>query len=355
MRLYYLFFSIVLAFAFSGCVSVGELQSAAQRGDVKEVDKLVKEGNPVDNVDDLGQRPLFLAALHGHLDVVKYLLDHKANIDAYTTSKCWTPLGGSLYGKHEDIANYLIFKGASVDMVIDGCTEAMSNPYIDKAALTSMIAFLKKEEELKKQAAEQEAKNRQEKLKEQERLAQLNKLKEDVEKFESSKDYEGLKAYSDNNPNAVYYIQDEVLRLAMIGPKGLKVGDIREYLQDDKSEAILISMIKQQEVPYKKFTLHEIDVLIDMGLSEEVIVAMIDVTTNLLHDEKLKKQQEYYLEEQKKSTEAAAAVKQQPQVIYQNVQAQAPQPQKSDDTTDKVTNEVIKQGVGILLDQLFHR
>jgi hypothetical protein len=175
----------------------------------------------------------------------------------------------------------------------------------------------------------------------------IDKVQEDVTKLEMAKDYNGLKEYTDKNPNAVYYIKDEPLRLALTGPKGLKVGDIREYLQGGKSELIILSMIKQQEVPYKKFTLHEIDLLIQMGLTDKVIASMIDVTTALLHDEKLKKQQEYYLEEQKKLTTT-----QQPQVVYQTVQT--PQ-QQSDDTTDKVKNEVIKQGVGILLDQLFHR
>ena len=115
-----------------------------------------------------------------------------------------------------------------------------------------------------------------------------------------------------------------------------------------KSELILLSMIKQQEVPYKKFTLQEIDLLVKMGLTDKVIAAMIDVTTSLLHDEKLRKQQEYYLEEQKKIVASKQST-----TTYQTTQNQMQQ--QPHDTTEKVKNEVIKQGVGILLDQLFHR
>jgi hypothetical protein len=135
----------------------------------------------------------------------------------------------------------------------------------------------------------------------------------------------------------------------MTGPKGLKVGDIREYLKNKKSELVLLSMIKQQEIPYKKFTFSEIDLLTQMGLTDKVIATMIDITTSLLHDEKLRKQQEYYLAEEKK-----IAATQQSKVVYQNVQNQTTL-QQPNQLTDKVENEVIKQGVGILLDQLFHR
>lgn len=175
---------------------------------------------------------------------------------------------------------------------------------------------------------------------------QQENLKKEVNTLETSKNYNGLKEYTDKYPNAVYYINDELLRLAMTGPKGLKVGDLREYIQNGKSELILLSMIKQQELPYKKFTLHEIDLLVQMGLTDKVISTMIDLTTNLLRDEKLQKQQEYYLQEQKN-----IAAKQ-PPVIYQTTQNQSQQ--QPNDAADKVKNEVIKQGVGILLDQLFH-
>ncbi|WP_345992945.1 hypothetical protein [Sulfurimonas sp. HSL-1716] len=180
---------------------------------------------------------------------------------------------------------------------------------------------------------------------------QSAKLQKDVDKLEANKDYKGLKEYTDNHPQAVYYIKDEPLKLAMIGPKGLKVGDIREYLKNGKSELILLSMIKQQESPYKKFTLHEIDLLEKMGLTDKVIAAMIDVTTLLLHDEKIRKQQNYFLEEQKR-----IAASQHTAAVYQTTQNQTQQkPDEPDETTEKVKNEVIKQGVGILLDQLFHR
>ena len=169
------------------------------------------------------------------------------------------------------------------------------------------------------------------------------RLQEEVEKLVVANDLNGLKDYTEKNPNAVYYIKDEWLRLALTGPKGMKVGDIREYLKGGKSEKILIAMIKQQELPYKKFSMSEVDMLIKMQLSEDVITAMIDVTTKLLDNEKIAKQQQFFLDEQKRvSTQTTAA-------IYQNSAVQ------ENSVTNKVGNEVIKQGVGILLDQLFHR
>ena len=164
-----------------------------------------------------------------------------------------------------------------------------------------------------------------------------------INNYISNKNFQGLKSYTDKHPNSVYYIQDSSIRLAFTGPKGLKVGDIRKYIKNGKSELILISMIKQQEIPYKKFTMDEIDILLKMELSDRIISAMIDVTTKLYDNKRVREQQEFFLNEQKKIANQTI------QNNYQNKKLDT----QGNPIVNKIEDEVIQQGVKLLLDQLF--
>ncbi|MDY0122284.1 MAG: hypothetical protein RBR54_10120 [Sulfurimonas sp.] len=110
-------------------------------------------------------------------------------------------------------------------------------------------------------------------------------------------------------------------------------------------EKIILSLIKRVKVPYKEFTLKEIDLIIEMGLSPTIISTMIDVTTELLKDEERKKEQEFFLKEQAKISKQG----QTSQVIYQ----QAPSQGQGKDAVDVLTEEAAKQGIKMLLDHLF--
>ncbi|WP_295022525.1 hypothetical protein, partial [Sulfurimonas sp.] len=156
--------------------------------------------------------------------------------------------------------------------------------------------------------------------------------------------FEGLKQLTEKDPNLVNYIQDEELRLMLTGPKGMKVGDIRKLLTKGKSEMIIVSLIKRVQVPYKEFTLEEIETLTKMELTEKTISAMIDVTTELLKDERRRKEQEFYQTENKRLMEQKA----QPQTIVQtNNQNNNSQLQ------DKATEILLQEGSKMLLKSLF--
>ncbi len=168
-----------------------------------------------------------------------------------------------------------------------------------------------------------------------------NEQKEIINKFISSKDLQGLKKYTDKNPSSVYYITDNKLRLILTGPQGMKVGDIKKLITKGRSETIITALIQRVKVPYKEFTLEEIDLLTQMKLSDNIIAAMINVTTELLKNEEKKKQQQFYLNEQKRNSQ------QQTKVIYRTT------PTNNNTVGDKLQDAAIKQGVGMLLDQLF--
>lgn len=178
------------------------------------------------------------------------------------------------------------------------------------------------------------------KVKSQQKQALENeKHQQEIAKFQTTNDLNGLKQYTETNPNAVDFIEDISLRLALTGPKDMKVGDVRKLLKDGKSELIVISLIKRVKSPYKEFSIEEIDKLIEMGLSDKVISSMIDVTTVLTKEIERKKEQEL---------QQRVIIKEQQVSRQQNVQED-----NSNPVLDKIGEEVTKQGIKMLLDHLF--
>ncbi|MEA2019061.1 MAG: hypothetical protein U9N59_11490 [Campylobacterota bacterium] len=168
---------------------------------------------------------------------------------------------------------------------------------------------------------------------------QESKQKRIVDNFLDKDDFQGLKSYTEQNPNAVYFISNEELRLALTGPKSLKIGDIKKLLQKGRSETIVTALIKRAKTPYKEFTLKEIDILTKMGLSDNIIASMINVTTELLKDLKLKSEQEFFLRQQKKFASE------------NNTQQKVDN--QGNPIMETIGKELGKQGAKMMLDSLF--
>lgn len=70
-------------------------------------------------------------------------------------------------------------------------------------------------------------------------------------------------------------------RLLRIGPKGARIRDLKK-MQDAKiAQNIIVARVKASNAPYKTFDGDEMVALKQMGMSDDVIAAMIDVTTKL--------------------------------------------------------------------------
>lgn len=335
--------TVISMIIFSGCAEfeipkTPPLHEAVMSGDVKKIQTLLDNGANVD--EEYYGTPLIWAAGGGHLPSVKLFVQRGANINA-RTEMGWTPLGNAMSERREAVAKYLLDNGADIDNALGGLHDWMAfckknDVSICINKLTPAIAEL---QSMKQKGVVRLADTKHEETKKDD-------MQQKVDKLAANNDLKGLKEYTEKNPNAVYYIKDEWLRLALTGPKGMKVGDIREYLKSGKSEKIIVAMIKQQETPYKKFSMSEIDMLLKMELSENVITAMIDVTTKLMDNAKIAKQQQFFLDEQKKIADQQMAA------VYQSNTAQTADTESSS-VKDQVQSEVIKQGVGVLLDQLF--
>jgi hypothetical protein len=95
-----------------------QFQEAARKGDAATVKKLLDEGVDVNTKFRYDATALFYACDHGHLEVVKILLDHGANMNVKDTFYGFTPLmlatGPAQKKKpeHTEIAKLLITKGS---------------------------------------------------------------------------------------------------------------------------------------------------------------------------------------------------------------------------------------------------
>lgn len=95
-----------------------QLQDAARKGDAAAVKKLLDEGVDVNTKFRYNATALFYACDHGHLDVVKVLLDRGADMGLKDTFYGFTPLmlatdpAQKKTPAHTEIAKLLIAKGA---------------------------------------------------------------------------------------------------------------------------------------------------------------------------------------------------------------------------------------------------
>ena len=108
-----------------------QFQDAARKGDAATVKRLLDEGVDVNTKFRYGATALFYACDHGHLEVVKVLLDRGAAMDLKDTYYGFTPLAlatGPAQKKkpeHSEIAKLLIQKGApGKEQALTGAVQA---------------------------------------------------------------------------------------------------------------------------------------------------------------------------------------------------------------------------------------
>jgi ankyrin repeat protein len=87
------------------------LRLAAERGDLKRLQRSLDESTDINSRDDAGRTALLLATLHGQTHAVELLLAHGANPNT-ADSEGVTPLSAALAGNHSTIIRMLRHAGA---------------------------------------------------------------------------------------------------------------------------------------------------------------------------------------------------------------------------------------------------
>lgn len=70
-------------------------------------------------------------------------------------------------------------------------------------------------------------------------------------------------------------------RLLMVGPAGLRVRDVRKMTEAKIASSIIVARIKAATAPFKNFDGDELMLLKKMGISDEAVTAMIEVSAKL--------------------------------------------------------------------------
>lgn len=111
------------------------IHAAASFGDMAAVAKELRRDPRLANANYLGCRPLHLAAMHGRLAVVKYLLAHGAGVDPSWRGQ--TPLYLAVVAGDSTVVHCLVEHGANVNTMADGMTP------LDEAVVDKNVALMK--------------------------------------------------------------------------------------------------------------------------------------------------------------------------------------------------------------------
>jgi hypothetical protein len=107
------------------------------------------------------------------------------------------------------------------------------------------------------------------------------KERDEVIKIINGKSFGVVEKYIDDNPKHIKYVDDPLIKLKLIGQKNMRITDIKNLLNKEIDDSIVISVIKNVKEPYKEFTLTDVALLNKFGISNNIIKAMIDVTKDI--------------------------------------------------------------------------
>jgi hypothetical protein len=95
-----------------------DLLSASRLGDLAAVKTSIEGGAALETRTQYGQTPLYLAAMNGHEEVVRFLLDKGATTDVRDTFYKAPMLGFVIQRKHWGVAKLLAGKSANPDQTL---------------------------------------------------------------------------------------------------------------------------------------------------------------------------------------------------------------------------------------------
>jgi ankyrin repeat protein len=90
------------------------LYLASQRGDIEQIERHIKWGSDINELDKDGEAPLHVAAQKGRIAIARLLLKHGADIDLQSASG-HTPAYYAILSGRTRLADLLLKQGASID------------------------------------------------------------------------------------------------------------------------------------------------------------------------------------------------------------------------------------------------
>jgi len=290
--------SIIITMLFSGC-GVSVLQMGT---DLSYAEKQLINGVDVNARYEDGETVLFWAAKEGSKVLVDFYLSKGADINAKNK---WgsTPLHWAVYANQFSMLKHLVSKGADItakdvagDTVLTLAQSENFKHLIDYLTLLVKIeqpAFVKAKKEntlqgykvFKQKYSQSAYLPLVETLMEQRTKIlfddpqEIEKIKAKLTSFISAKKMHALMDYIKSHQKALIYAKnDDVWSLLFVGPKDLSVGEVLAYHEQNYGELVLAAKIKGLKKPYKDFSFAEIKELKNMGLTDILLAAMLEVS-----------------------------------------------------------------------------
>jgi len=268
---------VVSLFFLSGCTT---LHIAASNGNIKAIDRLVAEGNDLNERDNEGMTPLIRAINMNQKESVIVLIKSGADINTPDSIFLNSPLHHAVIQGNSSLVKLLLEKKADsslrnnegkspLDLAVEMGNNAMAQLLKVKSVEKKVDTPNNKSSDLNVILSEQKISSSS--------LSE-GEMREKLKKMISGHETKAIRTFLNENIHAIDLIE-ESQRLRYIGPANWRVIDIVDKIKQDKlPEEKIIDHIAVAQLPYKKFTQEEISLLLRYGLSYKIINAMINVS-----------------------------------------------------------------------------
>ena len=130
------------------------LGKAVRKGDVAEAKQALVAGANVNAQDEFGRTVLMWAAVYGHLNVAKLLLENGANINAQSDIENLTALMWAALNDHLDVAELLLENGADITIRDRTGETALEMAELEGKIAVAKLIRAKRQEEVSKAVQE---------------------------------------------------------------------------------------------------------------------------------------------------------------------------------------------------------